>query len=284
MSQRERRYHHEIMSGARPSTFLPDGWPDLRAGLDALGLEATRLYRWEEQFTEEGERRRAAHLLTLAGEPGPEALAEHVVTRARGLGFRVAPSSSHDVGVTLSVTPAAEDPQAVAILLDEHERALTIATRPLPSRLLVALVEPRAWGGGMRVVPSPPTSEWARDPTLLPGVASLLGVVSRVARVRVARVDRFAERDALGGDVIERFFPPTLRATLRGTFALEAVCAVLADDGYEEDGDAWVKESRDRREEVRVREGEVDLAFVPGELAGVPIAPLSRTSKPPPVT
>lgn len=271
------------MSGGKPSTFLPAGWPDLRAVVDALGLDGTRLYRWEEQFTEEGERRRAAHVLALAGERSPEELAHGVVDAARALGFRVTPSSSHDVGATSPVTPAAEDPQAVAILVDARERALTIATRPLPSRLLVALVEPRAWGGGMRVIPSPPPSEWSRDPTLLPGVASLLAVVSRVARVRVARVDRYAERDELGGDLVSRFFPPTLRATLRGTFALEAVCAVLGDDGYEEDGDAWVKESRERREEVRLREGEVELAFVPGELAGVPIAPLSRSTKPPPV-
>ncbi len=270
------------MSGAKPSTSLPAGWPDLRALLDALGLDGTRLYRWEEQFTEEGERRRAAHVLALAGDTPPEALAQGAVDAARALGFRVTPSSSHDVGATIPVTPAAEDPQAVAILVDERERALTVATRPLPSRLLVALVEPRAWGGGMRVIPSPPPSEWSRDPTLLPGVASLLAVVSRVARVRVMRVDRYAERDELGG-ILERFFPPTLRATLRGTFALEAVCAVLGDDGYDEDGDAWVKESRERREEVRLREGEIELAFVPGELAGVPLAPLSRSAKPPKV-
>ncbi len=262
------------------TTFLPGGWPDLRGLASALGLEGTRLYRWEEQFTEEGERRRAAHVVAMPGGRPLEVVSTVVVARARENGFRAAPSSSPSVASPAPITPAAEDPHAIAILKDDHERVLTIATRPVPPRLVLALVEPRAWSLGLRVVPSPPPSEWARDPTLLPRVAAVLGVVSRVARVKVAAVDRFAELDP-DPEHGDRFHPPTLRAILRGSFSLQAVCSVLGDDGYEEDGDAWVKETRASREEVRLRDGEIELASVPGELAGIPIAPLSKSTRPP---
>lgn len=237
------------MAHPGPSAELPEPWADLRALVDAAAAAGqVRLYRWEEQFTEAGERRCAAHLL-----PGPfelEALAPHVVARAVELGI-----AAHEV---------------------------TIATRQLPARLVVTRIEPRAWGGGMRVVPSPPPSEWSRDPTLLPRVAALLALASRVAPTKVACVDRFAELDpdpSRGG----RFAPPTLRALLRGPFVLAAMCELLAAEGYEEDGDAWVKETPEGREEVRLHDGELDLAWVPSELAGASVAPLSKSTRPPPV-
>lgn len=263
------------------TTFLPGGWPDFRTLVDGLGCEGTRLYRWEEQFTAEGERRRAAHVVQVPGGPSLETTAQAVLARARAGGFRAAPSSSPSVASTAPLTPAAEDPQALAILRDDADRALTIATRAVPSQLVVALVEPRAWGGGLRVVPSPPPFEWAKDPTLLPRVATLLGLVSRVARARVAYVERFAELDP-DPDAGDRFHPPTLRALLGGRFPLAALCRVLEDDGWEEDGDAWIKEMLATRDEVRMREDVIELASVPGELAGVPLAPLSKTTRPPP--
>ena len=273
------------MARPGPAAQLPEGWPDLRALVEAPGGGELRLYRWEEQFTEAGDRRRAAHVLPGPGGPPLEALAAHLVARARALGYRSAPSSSPSLsgsGSGPSLPSAADDAPATFALRDEAGHAVTISPRPLPSRVVVALVEPRAWGGGMRVVPSPPPSEWARDPTLLPKVAPLLALASRIAKTRVACVDRFAELDP-DPSRAARFAPPTLRAVLRGALPLATLCELLAAEGYEEDGDAWVKEAPEGREEVRLHDGGLDLAWVPSELAGVAVAPLSKSTRPPPV-
>jgi hypothetical protein len=247
------------MAGA--ADHLPEGWAELRALVDAVELGGSRLYRWEERFAEDGDRLRAVHLAPREPVAKLEPLAAEMLARARTQGFHAA---------------------AAQALRDGDGRLLTIAPRQLPARIVLTVIEPRAWGGGMRVVPSPPPSEWARDPTRLPRVAALLDLTSRLGPTRVVVVDRFAEA-APDATRAEPLAPPTLRAILRGSFPLASLCAALAAHGYEEDGEAWTKDDADGRAEVRMRDGEVDLTWVPRELSGVAVAPLFRSTRPPPV-
>ena len=214
------------------TAFLPDGWDDFRELLDAIVCEGAVLYRWEEWSHEDGARVRAAHLVRAPDGPSLEHIGHTAVENARALGFRMS---------------SLEDANARIVMI-EGERTLGVGFTPFPRMVVVDLHDRmRTRGAGQ-----------------YPAIQELFRLVAASGAARFSRLHRFAELDV---EEPERFFPPTTEMVCRGTYDGGRLCASLADAGFFEDGDAWLREGPVIRSEVRLRDGEVLASVLPSYLA-----------------
>lgn len=215
------------------TAFLPDGWDDFRALIDALVIEGAALYRWEEWSHEDGARMRAAHVIRNVDGPPLEDIGHAAIERAHGLGFRVA---------------SMEEENVRTVLTDDARRTLGVAFRPFPRQVVIDLHDRMS----------------ARGAAQYPAIAEIFRIIAASGAARFVRLHRFAELDVEEPD---RFYPPETEIVCGGPYDAARLCRALDGAGFLEDGDVWLREGAAERTEVRLRDAEVFASVLPPHLA-----------------
>jgi hypothetical protein len=224
------------------TAFLPEGWGDFRALLDAIVCEGAALYRWEEWSHEDGARMRAAYVVRSVDGPTLEDIRHAALERARASGFRLTSLEEETARTVLE----SDETSALGIT---RGATLGIALAPFPRQVVLDLHDRMS----------------ARGAAQYPAIAELFRLVASAGAARFVRLHRWAELDIEEPD---RFYPEASEIVCGGPYDGERLCAELARAGFFEDGDAWLREGNATRAEVRLRDGEVQASVVPSYLAG----------------
>jgi hypothetical protein len=207
--------------------FLPDGWADFAALLEAVVADGARLWRWEEASFADGRRTRAGFVVQTTGGPKLEAIRATSVARAQMEGWRFVRLDDGDESV-----------------FAKDGLALHVGTHPLPPRVGIRLDDRVARRGAAEY----------------PAIVEPFRLAAAAGAAVLESVERSAELDL---ESLDRFGSPAVRARARGAYDAAALCAALARDGYAEDGDAWLRERPYGLVQVRLRDGAVAIEVDP---------------------
>jgi hypothetical protein len=227
------------------TAFLPDEWADFAKVLETVVCPGASLYRWEEHSLEDGSRRRSAHLIRTPEGPTVDAIRSSAIERARNAGFRF--TRLEDGGATTILVddsrgapPSDSAPRSAPL----GDRSLRIGTAPLPPRVTLDLTD--------RVA--------SRGAAEFPAIVDPFRLAAHAGAATLERVHRFAELDLEKRDC---FTGATTRARTRGAYDALALCKLLEEASFVEDGDRWFRDDDRTTTEVRLRDGAVEIAVLP---------------------